>query len=118
MDRGKLYQQLFESYKKFLVNKSTREAQDVAVKTWNSLKAECTEKVVFEQRIKDKIIELETAAKKKTASLMTFWCSVPVKKDASDNMILDTALKTTNPASGILNCNIYPGPTQSIVLLR
>jgi hypothetical protein len=50
-----------------LVDKSTREAQDAAVKTWNALKAECTsEKVVFEQRIKDKIIELETSAKKKT----------------------------------------------------
>ena len=65
MDRGKLYQQLFESYKKFLVDKTTREAQDAAVKTWNALKAECTEKVVFEQRVKDKIIELETSAKKK-----------------------------------------------------
>jgi hypothetical protein len=50
-----------------LVDKSTREAQDAAVKTWNALKAECTsEKVVFEQRIKDKIIEPETSAKKKT----------------------------------------------------
>jgi hypothetical protein len=104
MDRGKLYQQMFESYKKFLVNKSTREAQDEAVKTWNALKAECTEKVVFEQRIKNKIIELETAAKKKTASLMTFWCSVPVKKDAADmNMALNTTSNSTDPESGILN---------------
>jgi hypothetical protein len=106
MDRGKLYQQLFQSYKKFLVDKSTREAQDAAVKTWNALKAECTsEKMVFEQHIKDKIIELETSAKKKTASLMTFWCSVPVKKDASDDVTLNTTLNTTDPASGILNCN-------------
>lgn len=104
MDRGKLYKQLFESYKKFLVDKSRREAQDAAVKTWNALKAECTETVVFEQRVKDKIIELETSAKKKTASLMTFWCSVPVKKDASDDMALNTTLNTTDPASGILNC--------------
>jgi len=48
------------------------EAQDVAAKSLNAPKAECTEKVVFEQRIKDKIIELETSAKNKTASLMTF----------------------------------------------
>jgi len=54
-------------------------------------------KVVFEQGIKDMIIELETSAKKKTASLMTFWCSVLVKKDASYNMTLNT----TDPASGI-----------------
>jgi len=62
MDRGKLYPQLFESYKKCLVNKTARESQDVAAKTWNAVKAECTEKVVFQQRIKDKIIELETSA--------------------------------------------------------
>ena len=71
MDRGTLYQHLFEAYKKFLVDKSTREAQDAAVKTWNSLKAECTEKVVFERRIKEKIIELETSAKKSTLHMPT-----------------------------------------------
>ena len=116
MDRGKLYQQLFKSYKKFLVDKSTREAQDAAVKTWNALKR-TSEKVVFEQRIKDKVIELETSAKKKTASLMTFWCLVPVKKDASDDMTLNTTLNTTDPASGMLNCNIYPH-TANCILLR
>jgi len=99
MDRGKLYQQLFESYIKCLVNKTAREAQDVAAKTWNAIKAECPEKLVFEQRINDKIIELETSANKKTASLMTFLCLVPVKKDASDNMTLNTTLNTTDPAS-------------------
>lgn len=84
MDRGKLYQQLFDSYKKCMVDKSTREAQDAAVKTWNELKAKYTEKVAFEQHVKDKIVNLETSAKKKKASLMNFWCSVPVKKDASN----------------------------------
>ena len=46
---------------------------------------------------------------------MTFWCSVPVKKDASDDMTLNTTLNTTDPASGILNCNIYPHATNCIV---
>jgi hypothetical protein len=38
MDRGKLYQQVFEAYKRFMSDKSTREAQDAAVKTWNRFK--------------------------------------------------------------------------------
>jgi len=56
------------------------EAQDVAAKSLNALKAECTEKVVFEQRIKDKIIELETSAKNKAASLMTFAAQCLLRK--------------------------------------
>ena len=46
---------------------------------------------------------------------MICWCSVPVRKDASDDMTLNTTLNTTDPASGILNCNIYPHATNCTV---
>ena len=52
MDHGKLYQDLFEAYKKAMDGKSAREAQEAAISTWNSFKSE-TEKNKLECLVKE-----------------------------------------------------------------
>jgi hypothetical protein len=85
MDRGKLFQELFECYKKLMADRSARESQEAATCMWNSIKAESKATPgLFERRIKDKIVEIETKARKQKATLMSFWCNVPVKKSTHE----------------------------------
>ena len=88
-----------------MVNKSACETQDAATQTWKKLKAEYIDKVVFEKKITEKITELEMSAKKKKASLMSFWCSVPLKKRCRSEVQHDntTMLNTTDSKTGITN---------------
>ena len=54
MDRGKLYQELFEAYKIVMNGRSAREAQEAAICTWNSYKTETKDNQgELERRIKD-----------------------------------------------------------------
>jgi hypothetical protein len=81
MDRGKLFQELFECHRKLMADRPAREAQEAATCMWNSIKAEskATPGLVLEYRIRDKVVELKSKARKKKATLMSFWCNVAVK---------------------------------------
>lgn len=85
MDPGKLYGDLFAAYKKAMDGKSAREAQEAANLTWNKFKKSETDKHKLECAVKDKIVELESKARQKKASLMSYWCRIPVKKRTTDS---------------------------------
>jgi hypothetical protein len=93
MDRGKLYKELFEAYKIVMNGHSAREAQEAAICTWNSYKTETKDNPgELERRIKDKIVELQSKGRKQKATLMTYWCNIPVKK---------TSDSETEPSSSV-----------------
>ena len=57
MDCGKLYQDLFEAYKKVTIGKK-REEHDAATSTWSSIEADANkDNVVLERQVKEKIVE-------------------------------------------------------------
>jgi hypothetical protein len=62
MDCGKLFQDLFECYKKLMEDRSARESREAATCMRNySIKAQSKATPgLFERRIKDKIKEMET----------------------------------------------------------
>jgi len=106
MDRGKLYHDLYEAYKKTMNYRSARESQEAAIATWNSIKSEATDKGELERLIKEKTIELEQQARKKKASLMSFWCNIPIKKNLeSEGVVISSSSKkevqATAPAPGL-----------------
>ena len=63
MDHGKLYQDLFDAYKKAMAGKSVCEAQKATISTWNSIKKSETDKHKLDSLVKKKIVELATKAR-------------------------------------------------------
>jgi hypothetical protein len=101
MDRGKLFQDLFEAYKIVMNGHSAREAQEAAIRTWNSLKTETKDNQgELGCRIKDKIVELQSKGRKQKATLMTFWCNIPVKKTSDSESGPSSSQQLDQSAAG------------------
>lgn len=79
MDRSKLYTDLYTAYKKCFDNPA--EAQKACTASWNSIKLEYKDIDLFNRKVKEHVVDLENKARKKTASRISFWCSVPVKSE-------------------------------------
>jgi len=106
MDHGKLYADLFEAYKKANNGKPAREAQEAATSTWNYLKKSATDKHKLECSVKEKMVELATKARQKKASLMSYWCQIPAKKNRKEQ---EEPIIRSSPSSFTSRIEVPPG---------
>jgi len=83
MDHGRLYENLFNAYRKAMQGKSAREAQEATISTWSKLKSE-TGRLELERAVKEKIVELQRQACQRKASLTSYWCRIPLKKSRTE----------------------------------